>query len=65
MRVSVNGEAAGIVTSGCVSPTLGYPIAMAYLPRETTAEGSAVEVDLGGGTDATIVPLPFYKRPRG
>jgi aminomethyltransferase len=62
MRVSVNGEAAGIVTSGCVSPTLGYPIAMAYLPREATAEGSAVEVDLGGGADATIVPLPFYKR---
>lgn len=53
----------GAVTSGCPSPTLGHPIAMAYVPADMAKPGETVRIDLGGGTDAKIVDLPFYKRP--
>ncbi|MCP4796675.1 MAG: glycine cleavage system protein T, partial [Phycisphaeraceae bacterium] len=41
----------------------GHPIAMAYVPAEMATSGETVRIDLGGGTDAKIVDLPFYKRP--
>ncbi len=60
MDVSAAGNKVGVITSGCLSPTLGKSIAMAYLDAGT--EGP-VEVVLGSGaTTAQIVPLPFYKR---
>jgi len=62
MPVLVNNEVIGRVTSGCLSPTLDQPIAMAYVPAEF--DGDGVQVDLGRAIAAsTIVPLPFYKRP--
>ena len=63
MSVLDGDRAVGIVTSGCPSPTLGHPIGMAYVPAEMAEAGGKVRIDLGGGTDAEIVPLPFYKRP--
>ncbi|MEE2971968.1 MAG: glycine cleavage system aminomethyltransferase GcvT [Planctomycetota bacterium] len=63
MDVRHEGEVVGAVTSGCPSPTLGHPIAMAYVPAALAATGTALEIDLGGGTSATVVDLPFYKRP--
>ena len=62
MSVTLADGQSGVVTSGCLSPTLGYPIALAYVPTETSQEGTSVSVDLAGGTAATIVPTPFYKR---
>lgn len=62
MDVKVDGETVGVVTSGCPSPTLGHPIAMAYVPPAIAEPGTTVEVDLGGGTPATVAKLPFYKR---
>jgi aminomethyltransferase len=53
----------GVVTSGTHSPTLGRPIAMAFLPPGAAAPGTMVEV--GVRTDrlpAEVVPLPFYRR---
>ena len=51
----------GFVTSGCLSPTFGYPIAMAYIP--SGFEGETVSIDFGKqALPATIVPLPFYKK---
>ncbi len=38
--VKVDGEEAGVVTSGTASPTLGEPIAMAYLPAASASVGS-------------------------
>ncbi len=62
-RVLVDGRPCGVVTSGTHSPTLGYPIAMAYIEPELTQEGTRVAIDIRGTeTPAMVVPLPFYKR---
>ena len=61
---SVGDEACGVVTSGAPSPTLGVPIAMAYLPPATGVPGTMVTVGVRASrVDAEVVPLPFYKRP--
>lgn len=58
-----DGNALGHVTSGCMSPTLGIPIAMAYLKPGGATTGDTVSVAVGSSeADAELVPLPFYKR---
>ena len=58
-----DGSLIGEVTSGQPSPTLGYPIALAYVDVEHSAPGTIVEVDLRGKSESfEIVQLPFYKR---
>ncbi len=53
----------GQVTSGAPSPTLGYPIAMAYVTPERSAEGTELAVDVRGRPEPfRIVALPFYRR---
>ena len=54
--------AIGIVSSGCLSPTLGESIAMAYVDAEVAAnEGGEVAIDFGRQQIAAkIVKLPFY-----
>jgi aminomethyltransferase len=56
----------GNVTSGVLSPTLGYPIAMAYLSGELSLEvGSKLEADVRGTrVEYEVVAMPFYKRGR-
>ncbi|MFJ4108288.1 glycine cleavage system aminomethyltransferase GcvT [Oerskovia enterophila] len=55
----------GFVTSGAPSPTLGYPIAMAYVTPEFSAEGTELAVDVRGREEpVVIVPTPFYRRPQ-
>lgn len=62
--------ALGHVTSGALSPTLGYPVAMAYVSKEAVesgvaAEGATVEVDIRGKRfPFTVVTLPFYTREK-
>ncbi|PQO47877.1 glycine cleavage system aminomethyltransferase GcvT [Blastopirellula marina] len=56
-------EQVGKVTSGSQSPTLGTPIAMGYVSREFSADGTLLDVDVRGKRHtAKVVPLPFYKR---
>ena len=60
-----DGNIVGEVTSGQPSPTLGYPIAMAYIDVEFTEVGTALEVDLRGKAEAfEVVDLPFYRRTK-
>jgi len=59
------GQAVGEVTSGCLSPTLGHPIAMAYVDAAHAEPGTRLQVDFGkAAADVKIVPLPFYKKPK-
>jgi aminomethyltransferase len=61
--VAPESEPVGIVTSGALSPTLGYPIAMAYVDPEVIEAGLPLAVDVRGTRVPTsVVPLPFYKR---
>jgi aminomethyltransferase len=63
--VYVNGEQAGVVTSGTQTPFLKKSIGMAYLPDGHTAPASEFEIDVRGRRlRAAVVPMPFYKRPR-
>jgi aminomethyltransferase len=56
-------EAVGTITSGALSPTLGYPIAMAYVDADHSAVGTPLFLDVRGTRiPASVVSLPFYKR---
>ena len=58
-----DGQEVGTVTSGALSPTLGHPIAMAYLPPALSEPGTRLAVDIRGTTvPVEVVELPFYKR---
>ena len=58
-----DGNTVGEVTSGQPSPTLGYPVAMAYVDVEFTEPGTTLDVDLRGKMEPfEVVALPFYKR---
>lgn len=62
MPVLAGDDVVGEVTSGCMSPTLGHPIAMAYVDRGRGEVGAAVRVDAERAMlDARVVELPFYK----
>jgi aminomethyltransferase len=53
----------GTVTSGALSPTLGYPIAMAYVVPEFSGVGTELQIDVRGSRiAASVVSLPFYKK---
>ncbi|MEM9373354.1 MAG: glycine cleavage system aminomethyltransferase GcvT [Planctomycetota bacterium] len=66
MPILIDGEPAGRVTSGCLSPTLGTSIAMGFVPAKLSAVGTPVSIDAGGRSlSAEIVEMPFYKAPKG
>ena len=59
-EVYAGGDKVGVLTSGGFSPTLGHPIAMAYVNRAQAAAGTALEIDVRGKRlAATVVPMPF------
>lgn len=60
-----DGVAVGEVTSGQPSPSLGYPVAMAYVDVEHSEIGTALDIDLRGKAEPfEVVALPFYKRTK-
>ncbi|MBO8185871.1 glycine cleavage system aminomethyltransferase GcvT [Streptomyces spirodelae] len=62
--VVADGATVGEVTSGAPSPTLGKPIAMAYVDAAHAEPGTkGVTVDIRGSQEPyEVVALPFYKR---
>ena len=65
MAAAKPGTVVGHVTSGAPSPTLGHPIAMAYVTPEVSGAGTELAVDVRGRIEPVrVVPLPFYRRPR-
>ncbi|MGV9798740.1 glycine cleavage system aminomethyltransferase GcvT [Mycobacterium sp. NPDC003449] len=53
----------GTVTSGALSPTLGYPIALAFVDAGLAEPGTELTVDIRGRKEPfTVVPSPFYRR---
>ncbi len=57
-----SGKVIGEVTSGTISPTLGYPIALAYVPSQLATVGQQLEVEIRGKTYSTVVvKRPFYR----
>jgi aminomethyltransferase len=60
--VFAKGKPSGEVRSGTMSPTLGIPIGTAYVPPESAAEGSPLEIEIRGKRiPATVQKMPFYK----
>ncbi|MDG4862890.1 glycine cleavage T C-terminal barrel domain-containing protein, partial [Streptomyces sp. T-3] len=66
MPVVADGEVIGEVTSGAPSPTLGKPIAIAYVDAAHSEPGTkGVGVDIRGTHEPyEVVALPFYKRQK-
>ena len=59
-----DGVEIGTITSGGPSPTLGHPIAMAYVDADQ-ADRSSFLIDIRGKqVSAVSTPLPFYRRQK-
>ena len=64
--VFAGGVRAGEIRSGSFGPAVNANVATALLEPFAAAEGTALEVEVRGARHpATVVPLPFYKRPKG
>ena len=61
-EIAIAGKIVGTVTSGGFAPTLGRAIAMGYVERSQSANGTQVELIVRGKpVPAEIVPMPFVK----
>jgi aminomethyltransferase len=59
------GTVVGEITSGALSPTLGFPIAMAFVEAAHREPGTVLAVDVRGASlPVTVTSLPFYSRKK-
>lgn len=60
-----DGNAVGEVTSGALSPTLGHPIAMAFVQPAFATGDLPLFLDVRGTQiPAAVTALPFYRRSK-
>ena len=58
------GAALGMVASGTQSPSLGIGIGKAYVPRESAAAGTPIEIEIRGRrAPAVVAAKPLYRKP--
>jgi aminomethyltransferase len=58
-----DGVVVGTVTSGALSPTLGHPVAMAFVDPDCADGGQVLHIDVRGtAIPGTVTALPFYRR---
>ncbi|MDQ3799368.1 MAG: glycine cleavage system aminomethyltransferase GcvT [Acidobacteriota bacterium] len=63
--VYIDGEKAGVVSSGSPAPYLKKNIGLAFVPAEFANVGQEIKIDVRGKhLSAQIVPTPFYKREK-
>ncbi len=64
--VYFEGKPVGEIRSGSMAPSVGgQNIATALAPKVAATEGTTLEVDIRGTRhEATVEPLPFYKRAK-
>ena len=61
--IMVDGEPAGVVTSGTHSPCLGIGIGMGYVPAAVAAPSTPIEVDVRGRRrTAEVREKPLYRK---
>lgn len=61
--LDADGNNIGIVTSGSTSPTLGYPVGLAYVKTTFAALDTPVFIDVRGkAIEAKVCSLPFLKK---
>jgi aminomethyltransferase len=61
-EIVIGGKVSGKVTSGGFGPTMGRAIAMGYVDKAQSANGTKVELLVRGKpVPAEIVPMPFVK----
>ena len=59
----VGDREVGIITSGALSPTLGHPVAMAFVDPDVSEVGTVIQIDVRGSRiPASVVSLPFYEK---
>ncbi|HTP56637.1 MAG TPA: glycine cleavage system aminomethyltransferase GcvT [Thermoplasmata archaeon] len=62
--VLAHGTRVAEATSGGLAPSVGHGIALAYLPREFSAPGTPLDLEIRGRpVPAKVVALPFYRAP--
>ena len=58
-----DGREVGAISSGALSPTLGHPIAMAFVCTSVAEVGTELVADVRGkDLPVRVVPMPFYRR---
>lgn len=61
--VDADATVVGEVSSGALSPTLGHPIALAFVDPDRAETGTELFLDVRGTRiPATVTELPFYRR---
>jgi len=64
-KVVTDGKEIGHVTRAILSPTLGRPIAFAWVRREAMVPGTKLVIEGGpDGIEAEVVKLPFHRGSR-
>jgi aminomethyltransferase len=65
MSILAGDREVGVVSSACLSPTLGVPIALAFVDADHAAEGTPLAVaSPAARLEGEVVKLPFYSARR-